>query len=663
MISDVILRLLTEASVRAALVLALAIAAAWSLRRASAELRHAVWKASVLAVLLLPLGLLLMPRWKLAILPAAPPRETAVSQRSDATSAAVTAPINSWIEPLPLPRARFPWPTAILCAWLAGLGLLVVHEVRCRRRLARLLRDAEPVSDPVMRRALDDAAARAGFRAPFDCLVSSELRVPLACGVSRPTVLLPERAREWSASVLSDVLVHEMSHLRRRDPLWLWVARIGRALYWFHPLVWLATRRMMAESERACDDAVMRAGERPSGYAETLLFVASPPAPEELSPALAFVRRHGLERRIAEVLAQGRNLRPLGAWSRGLLAALALGIGGAAAVAHPVATCAGTREASAATLTPAPPAEDTPAFHAGGPARVRPAYVCNENKSAAHLESATVEVTLSADGTEARLARPKIGFANHDRSRDIAAVHLGLELPTTKDRMWEDVRVAAGGSGELQLSPREWSAVVPASDAHRLVVDVMAIRFANGDTWTGKDMVSFPASKTPKAEREAPGSRSPAPEASTAPERPIEVTADFPDEPSVTARFRNPAGAPVEIVEARTPLRAARPGDGRAMTYLPAIQLENHTGREVVSLRVRYKADAESHAVSGYQVRIPANGSVVLLRRDYDMWGRAKDMTVQLLGVRFADGSTWGTLDSRIDASDAWVYPLEADSK
>ena len=41
-----------------------------------------------------------------------------------------------------------------------------------------------------------------------------------------------------------------------------------------------------------------------------------------------------------------------------------------------------------------------------------------------------------------------------------------------------------------------------------------------------------------------------------------------------------------------------------------------------------------------------------------EVWGEAEEMTVQLLGVRFADGSTWGTMDSTIDARDRWVYPL-----
>jgi beta-lactamase regulating signal transducer with metallopeptidase domain len=499
MISDVVVRLLAETSLRAALVLALAAGAAWSLRRAPAELRHALWKAGLLAVLLLPLGFVLMPRWKLPILPASesPPIAAAPAEIYAATGAR----IDGWIEPLRLPRARFPWTSLIALAWLAGSSLLLIREVGCRRRLSRLLREAEPVSDPRLGLALREAARRAGYRAAFDCLVSAELRVPLACGVTRPTVLLPERARGWSPSVLSDVLVHEMSHLRRGDPLWLWAARIGRALYWFHPLVWLATRRMLAESERACDDAVMRGGERPSCYAETLLFVASAPVSDEQSPALAFVRRHGLERRIADVLAQGRNLRPLGRRGRGLLAVLALGIGTASAVAHPIATCAGASESAAAT----PLAEEAKPWRAGGPPRAGSAYVCNENKSPLRLRSATVQRTLGAGG-ETQVSRPRIAFENQGR-RAITAVQLSLELPTTNDRMWQEVSVAPGASGEIELAPGEWAAVVPAADASRLVIAVAGLRFANGDSWHGKDTVTFPDQESKPAARKSGASR------------------------------------------------------------------------------------------------------------------------------------------------------------
>ena len=60
------------------------------------------------------------------------------------------------------------------------------------------------------------------------------------------------------------VLLHELAHLRRRDPLWQLVAHCGLALHWFNPLAWFAVRRLRIEQERACDDFVLRAGIRAS---------------------------------------------------------------------------------------------------------------------------------------------------------------------------------------------------------------------------------------------------------------------------------------------------------------------------------------------------------------------------------------------------------------
>jgi beta-lactamase regulating signal transducer with metallopeptidase domain len=46
-------------------------------------------------------------------------------------------------------------------------------------------------------------------------------------------------------------------------------------LHWYNPLVWLAAAHARNLQERACDDAVLRAGAVPSDYAQFLLDVAA----------------------------------------------------------------------------------------------------------------------------------------------------------------------------------------------------------------------------------------------------------------------------------------------------------------------------------------------------------------------------------------------------
>lgn len=80
------------------------------------------------------------------------------------------------------------------------------------------------------------------------------IRTPFVYGVFRPTVLMPEDA---PADTYETVLLHEQTHVRRLDPLWrlLWEAAL--CVYWFQPLLWFARDAFIADTEGACDEAVL----------------------------------------------------------------------------------------------------------------------------------------------------------------------------------------------------------------------------------------------------------------------------------------------------------------------------------------------------------------------------------------------------------------------
>jgi hypothetical protein len=122
----------------------------------------------------------------------------------------------------------------------------------------------------------EKAAAMFALRRMPRVVVSKERISPVASGVLRPTVVLPvEVAEKVCAEELFAVLAHEFAHLRRRDPLVGWVLAVCEALYFFHPILYLAKRRALFERERACDDWVVAAGKtRPSTYANALVSAA-----------------------------------------------------------------------------------------------------------------------------------------------------------------------------------------------------------------------------------------------------------------------------------------------------------------------------------------------------------------------------------------------------
>jgi beta-lactamase regulating signal transducer with metallopeptidase domain len=54
------------------------------------------------------------------------------------------------------------------------------------------------------------------------------------------------------------VLIHEMTHARRRDNLIRLVHEAGLCVLWFHPLVWITGSRLALYRELSCDESVIR---------------------------------------------------------------------------------------------------------------------------------------------------------------------------------------------------------------------------------------------------------------------------------------------------------------------------------------------------------------------------------------------------------------------
>jgi hypothetical protein len=93
------------------------------------------------------------------------------------------------------------------------------------------------------------------------------------------------------------------------------------ALFWFHPLVWWLGARLNDERERACDEAVLAAGQRPEIYAESILKVCKLYVHSPLA-CVAGVSGGVLKQRIERIVVNAVAL-PLGLARKAMLASLA----------------------------------------------------------------------------------------------------------------------------------------------------------------------------------------------------------------------------------------------------------------------------------------------------------------------------------------------------
>ncbi|HEX6037031.1 M56 family metallopeptidase [Longimicrobium sp.] len=311
---------LAALAAKATLVLALTALAAALLWRASAAARHLVWLTGIVGVLALPAFSLLLPRWEVPVLPAASSASTpslaegASAGRIGAPETVVPRPavmeVPAEIASADAPQGRTAWMARaaallVLGGVAAGLGWLAMGFWG----VARLGRRAEVVRDAEWLHAVHESAARLGLRRPVLLLRARGAVMPATGGIVWPSVVIPSGADAWPHDRRRAVLAHELAHVKRFDCLTQALAQVACALFWWHPAVWYAARRLRVERERACDDLVLGTGTRASDYASHLLEIARTHRGSRMAaPALVSMARPShLESRLLWVLDAARS--------------------------------------------------------------------------------------------------------------------------------------------------------------------------------------------------------------------------------------------------------------------------------------------------------------------------------------------------------------------
>ena len=95
---------------------------------------------------------------------------------------------------------------------------------------------------------------------------------PGVIGIRRPVLIWPQHLTAGLTDTQIEAIVgHEVCHIVRRDNMLALVQIVVNAVFWFYPLVWWIGARLVDERERACDERVLAAGQRPGTYAESIL--------------------------------------------------------------------------------------------------------------------------------------------------------------------------------------------------------------------------------------------------------------------------------------------------------------------------------------------------------------------------------------------------------
>lgn len=140
-------------------------------------------------------------------------------------------------EPSPYASVNPLYVFMFLCSilWAAGVFVLLLCACISFLRIQKNVRESIPLRDNIR--------------------LCDRICSPFILGLFHPRIYLPS---DMDEELMPSVLAHEQAHLKRLDHWWKPLACLLLAIYWFHPLMWIACILFCRDIELACDEKVIR---------------------------------------------------------------------------------------------------------------------------------------------------------------------------------------------------------------------------------------------------------------------------------------------------------------------------------------------------------------------------------------------------------------------
>jgi len=150
------------------------------------------------------------------------------------------------------------WLRLLFTGWMGGCLFFSLIFLTRFWKYVQVVRRAEPVTNPQLLENTRHWRAVFRIKRPVQVVTSAELLTPFTIGLWRPRIFLPRQVTETLApEQLAGIIAHEMVHIRHGDALWLKIQNLVQIIYFFHPVVWIANRRLYLARECICDHQVL----------------------------------------------------------------------------------------------------------------------------------------------------------------------------------------------------------------------------------------------------------------------------------------------------------------------------------------------------------------------------------------------------------------------
>ncbi len=158
--------------------------------------------------------------------------------------------------------------------WIAGMAVMAAFIAASNIRFSNSLKKNREYNAPGFAELLEKCKEELGIRTRIEAVQLSGINTAAVYGVLQPKLLISPSFGWLSEEEKRNVLLHELSHIKRRDTFACLFITALSAVYWFNPVIWAALALARRDMEVMCDLAVLKLTQNKRSYASTLFSLA-----------------------------------------------------------------------------------------------------------------------------------------------------------------------------------------------------------------------------------------------------------------------------------------------------------------------------------------------------------------------------------------------------
>ncbi|MCX7709859.1 MAG: M56 family metallopeptidase, partial [Clostridia bacterium] len=190
--------------------------------------------------------------------------------------------------------------------WVTGLFSIALFYIIITMSFYKSIIMSRKPADKEIVSLLESCMIKAKQRKRIAVYTEKGLKSPCISGIFKTAIYLPEGILEAiDHQQLSNVLLHELAHHKRKDVLFNLLGTVAVIVHWFNPIVWICVKRMKFVGELACDAYVleMLGEEKNIHYGETIINLSKLylNSPGKLTLVSFFETKNQIEKRITMI--------------------------------------------------------------------------------------------------------------------------------------------------------------------------------------------------------------------------------------------------------------------------------------------------------------------------------------------------------------------------